>query len=220
MLKSARLCIICSQATLPALLLQAPVHAAEYCGRPPCLLCALVPRHSKPRGELGVSAAADWSAQCLCSKLPPALFAQAGTADPCAVSRWPVRYVALSCLLPWLTYTGQPPDVLLCSTPCSTCRFFPLQNAEWVLATAEYGGEFVAVVQRGNAYATQFHPEKSGAAGLDVLRSFLEPEVVAARPAPEATSNGALRTAVRVCPGAAAIRLSGQSVAAAVQVLD
>ncbi|KAI3433306.1 hypothetical protein D9Q98_003124 [Chlorella vulgaris] len=64
------------------------------------------------------------------------------------------------------------------------------ENAEWVLATAEYGGEFVAVVQRGNAYATQFHPEKSGAAGLDVLRSFLEPEVVAARPAPEATSNG------------------------------
>ena len=28
-------------------------------------------------------------------------------------------------------------------------------NADWVLATAEYGGEFVAAVQRGNVCATQ-----------------------------------------------------------------
>ena len=49
------------------------------------------------------------------------------------------------------------------------------QNADWVLATSDYGGEFVGVVHRGDVYATQFHPEKSGAAGLRVLRNFLEP---------------------------------------------
>ncbi len=49
------------------------------------------------------------------------------------------------------------------------------QNADWVLATSDYGGEFVGVVNRGDVYATQFHPEKSGAAGLRVLRNFLEP---------------------------------------------
>ena len=49
------------------------------------------------------------------------------------------------------------------------------QNADWVLATSSYGGEFVGVVNKGDVYATQFHPEKSGAAGLRVLRNFLEP---------------------------------------------
>ena len=49
------------------------------------------------------------------------------------------------------------------------------QNADWVLATSDYGGEFVGVVNRGAVYATQFHPEKSGAAGLRVLQNFLEP---------------------------------------------
>jgi len=49
-------------------------------------------------------------------------------------------------------------------------------NADWILATADYGGPFVAAVQRGNVTATQFHPEKSGEAGLRVLRNFLEPE--------------------------------------------
>jgi len=47
-------------------------------------------------------------------------------------------------------------------------------NAEWVAATSEYAGDFVAALSRGSVAATQFHPEKSGAAGLDVLRGFLE----------------------------------------------
>ena len=47
-------------------------------------------------------------------------------------------------------------------------------NEDWVLATTDYGSEFVSVVERGNVSATQFHPEKSGQAGLDVLRAFLE----------------------------------------------
>ena len=47
-------------------------------------------------------------------------------------------------------------------------------NAEWVAATSEYAGEFIAALSKGQVTATQFHPEKSGAAGLDVLRGFLE----------------------------------------------
>ena len=48
------------------------------------------------------------------------------------------------------------------------------QNEEWALSTTSYGRDFVSVVEKGNISATQFHPEKSGGAGLDVLKSFLE----------------------------------------------
>ena len=42
-----------------------------------------------------------------------------------------------------------------------------------VLATTEYGGPVIAVVGRGNIIGTQFHVEKSGLAGLAMLRNFL-----------------------------------------------
>ncbi|KAF7721271.1 Histidine biosynthesis bifunctional protein hisB [Apophysomyces ossiformis] len=46
---------------------------------------------------------------------------------------------------------------------------------DWTLTTTQYGEEiFVSAVQKGNVFATQFHPEKSGYAGLRVLRSFLD----------------------------------------------
>jgi glutamine amidotransferase/cyclase len=45
---------------------------------------------------------------------------------------------------------------------------------EWTLSLTRYADEtFVSSVQRGNVLATQFHPEKSGAAGLNVLHSWL-----------------------------------------------
>lgn len=45
---------------------------------------------------------------------------------------------------------------------------------DWALATTQYGDEvFVSVVQRGNVFATQFHPEKSGRAGLALLDAWL-----------------------------------------------
>jgi glutamine amidotransferase len=43
-----------------------------------------------------------------------------------------------------------------------------------ILAETEYGVRFCSAVQKGNLVATQFHPEKSGARGLQVYRNFLE----------------------------------------------
>lgn len=39
-------------------------------------------------------------------------------------------------------------------------------------ATAEYGVPLTAAVQKDNVYGTQFHPEKSGAVGLKILKAF------------------------------------------------
>jgi len=46
-------------------------------------------------------------------------------------------------------------------------------RAEDVLGTAEYGGEFVSVVERAPVYGLQSHPEKSGPDGLRLLRNFV-----------------------------------------------
>lgn len=47
--------------------------------------------------------------------------------------------------------------------------------AEWIYSLTRYGDEvFVSSVQKGNIFATQFHPEKSGQAGLKVLEAFLK----------------------------------------------
>ena len=43
-----------------------------------------------------------------------------------------------------------------------------------VAAEAEHGGRFVAAVHRGALTATQFHPEKSQAVGLQILRNFAQ----------------------------------------------
>ena len=42
-----------------------------------------------------------------------------------------------------------------------------------VVATCDYGGTVNAAFRSGNVFATQFHPEKSGTAGLAILRNFV-----------------------------------------------
>lgn len=45
---------------------------------------------------------------------------------------------------------------------------------DWALTVTQYGDEvFVSSVQKDNVFATQFHPEKSGQVGLDVLKAWL-----------------------------------------------
>lgn len=41
-------------------------------------------------------------------------------------------------------------------------------------AVTNYGGAFTAVVERDNVMGVQFHPEKSAAVGLQVLKNFME----------------------------------------------
>jgi len=48
-----------------------------------------------------------------------------------------------------------------------------------VAAWCEYGREFAAAVERGPLWATQFHPEKSGAVGRELLARWLEVPVAA-----------------------------------------
>ena len=43
-----------------------------------------------------------------------------------------------------------------------------------VAAQTEYGVTIDAAVERGNVFATQFHPEKSGETGLKILKNFVE----------------------------------------------
>ena len=53
---------------------------------------------------------------------------------------------------------------------------------EVVLTTTDYGYSFASSIQKGNVIATQFHPEKSGNAGLRILKNFLETDAKPLRP--------------------------------------
>ena len=48
------------------------------------------------------------------------------------------------------------------------------EDASIITATTEYGEKLTAAVAKDNVMATQFHPEKSGAAGLKILEYFVK----------------------------------------------
>ena len=54
--------------------------------------------------------------------------------------------------------------------------FYGDRCAESTIATAEYGAELTAAVAKDNVFGCQFHPEKSGTVGLNILRAFCETE--------------------------------------------
>ncbi len=47
-------------------------------------------------------------------------------------------------------------------------------DGDMCIATCEYGSDVVAMVRRDQVWATQFHPEKSGATGLRLLTNFVD----------------------------------------------
>ncbi len=52
--------------------------------------------------------------------------------------------------------------------------YYAADCTESVTATAEYGCELTASAEKDNVYGCQFHPEKSGKAGLSILKAFAE----------------------------------------------
>jgi glutamine amidotransferase len=52
--------------------------------------------------------------------------------------------------------------------------FYGINCSESLIATTEYGTTVTAAVERGNVFGCQFHPEKSGEVGLNILRAFIE----------------------------------------------
>jgi imidazole glycerol-phosphate synthase subunit HisH len=51
--------------------------------------------------------------------------------------------------------------------------YAPEPDGEAVAAVCDYGGRFAAAIEHGNLFGTQFHPEKSGRAGLALLANFV-----------------------------------------------
>ena len=52
--------------------------------------------------------------------------------------------------------------------------FYAANCEEATIATAEYGASLTAAVASGNVMGCQFHPEKSGKVGLNILKAFCE----------------------------------------------
>ncbi|XP_066395937.1 imidazole glycerol phosphate synthase hisHF, chloroplastic-like isoform X2 [Miscanthus floridulus] len=48
-------------------------------------------------------------------------------------------------------------------------------NRDWISSICNYGDSFISSISMGNVQAVQFHPEKSGATGLSILKNFLSP---------------------------------------------
>jgi glutamine amidotransferase len=81
----------------------------------------------------------------------------------------------------WNEVSFQRPSALISGLPAAGCPFYHVHSlaarpreAEDVVGTTVYGERFATVVSRGNVFGVQFHPEKSSADGLRLLRNFVE----------------------------------------------
>ncbi len=78
----------------------------------------------------------------------------------------------------WNSLTCSAGSQLLRGIPSGSFVYFT--HSYWApvaaetVACCEYAGQFSAAVERGNVFGVQFHPEKSGATGLKLLRNFCD----------------------------------------------
>jgi glutamine amidotransferase len=68
-------------------------------------------------------------------------------------------------------FAGLPPE---CAFYFAHSFFVHCDDPAMVVARSSYGVEFAAAIQKGNLFGTQFHPEKSLAAGLRLLLNFAQ----------------------------------------------
>lgn len=79
----------------------------------------------------------------------------------------------------WNALNQTKPSPLMKDIRQGDCVYFVhsyhgVNCGEYTIATAEYGAELTAAVQKDNVFGCQFHPEKSGAVGLKILRAFAQ----------------------------------------------
>ena len=95
----------------------------------------------------------------------------------------PIRgYVANELKVPhigWNALRIEKPHFLLSNVKAGDCAYFvhsyhAVECAESVIATTEYDKSLTAAVAKDNVLGCQFHPEKSGDVGLNILRAFYE----------------------------------------------
>jgi glutamine amidotransferase len=78
----------------------------------------------------------------------------------------------------WDEVTVRPGSRLFAGLGDGTRFYFvhsyaPEPDGQAIAAVCDYGGRFAAAVEHGNLFGTQFHPEKSGEAGLTLLANFV-----------------------------------------------
>lgn len=92
-----------------------------------------------------------------------------------------VRRIETGLKLPhigWNSLSFPNPSPLLAGVEEGSCVYFVhsfcavADDPATVIAQTDYGVPVTAAVQRGNVYGCQFHPEKSGEVGLQILRNF------------------------------------------------
>jgi glutamine amidotransferase len=80
----------------------------------------------------------------------------------------------------WNQIEARAPAALFAGVPSGAYVYFNhayychAERQSDVAARTRYGLEYAAAVQRGRLYGVQFHPEKSQAVGLRILKNFLE----------------------------------------------